>query len=156
LHRGDIQPEKSLRQLNRQHLQTLMNVNAIGPLLAIKALAPLFDKRRPAILASLSARVGSISDNQLGGWHSYRASKAASNMLLKNLALEWRRSHPQALVAMLQPGTVDSQLSKPFQKNVPQLLTPDQSAQQLLKQLLQLSAEQSGCFIDWRGKHIAF
>ena len=118
LHSGR-QPERSLRSLDAEHMLRDYRINAVGPALVAKHFLPLMPKDRRAVFAALSARVGSIGDNRLGGWHSYRASKAALNMLLRNLAIETARTHPQAVVAGLHPGTVDTALSAPFQKGVP-------------------------------------
>jgi NAD(P)-dependent dehydrogenase (short-subunit alcohol dehydrogenase family) len=122
----------------------------------MKHFAPLMPRDRRAVFAALSARVGSIGDNRLGGWHSYRASKAALNMLLRNLAVELGRSHPQAVVAGLHPGTVDTGLSKPFQKAVAEgkLLTPAFSAERLLAVLDGLTPADSGGVFAWDGARI--
>ncbi len=117
LHDGTrkLQPEKRLDQLSLEHLQAVMQVNAFTPALLIAALTDAFKGAHPCVIASLSARVGSISDNRLGGWYSYRASKAAHNMLLKTAAIELKRLNPQSVVLCLHPGTTDTSLSKPFQ-----------------------------------------
>jgi NAD(P)-dependent dehydrogenase (short-subunit alcohol dehydrogenase family) len=113
-------------------------------------------REQRAVFAALSARVGSISDNRLGGWHSYRASKAALNMLLRNLAVELGRSHPQAVVAGLHPGTVDTGLSRPFQKGVAdgKLFAPAYSAERLLAVLDGLTPADSGGVFAWDGARI--
>jgi len=115
---------------------------------------PLMPRADRFVFAALSARVGSISDNGLGGWHSYRASKAALNMLIKNFALEMGRTHPAGVVVGLHPGTVDSALSEPFQSNLPdgQLTKPDDAADNLLGVLAGLGPEQSGQVFDFAGK----
>ena len=156
LHSGSQQPEKQLRNLDPQQLQQSFLVNAtLLPLLA-QAFGKLLRHDEPAILASLSARVGSIEDNRAGGWYSYRASKAAHNMLLKTLALEWKISHRNTTVVALHPGTVISGLSKPFlsarYKN--RLLSPDESAEALLQVISQLQPQDSGNFYDWQGQPI--
>lgn len=133
-----------------------MDINAYGPVLLAKQLASGFKHSRRSLFASLSARVGSISDNQAGGWYSYRASKAAHNMLLTTLAIEWRRTHPQVTVAMFQPGTVDTDLSRPFQRNVKHLLKPEQSARHLLEVFESLTLDESGDFLDWQGNSLGF
>jgi NAD(P)-dependent dehydrogenase (short-subunit alcohol dehydrogenase family) len=111
---------------------------------------------RRAVFAALSARVGSIGDNRLGGWHSYRASKAALNMILRNLAVELGRTHPQAVVAGLHPGTVDTGLSAPFQRGVKpeKLFTADHSAERLLTVLERLTPADSGGVFAWDGQRI--
>ena len=130
---GGVQPEKALRSLDPAALQRAYAVNAVGPMLIAKHAVPLLSRERRAVFAALSARVGSIADNRLGGWHSYRASKAALNMLLRNLAIELARTHPKAVVAALHPGTVDSALSRPFQRGLRdgQLVEPTTAAARL-------------------------
>lgn len=112
LHRDGVQPEKSLSALQAASLQQVFQVNAIGPALLLRHFLPLLDRR--GVMALLSAKVGSIGDNRLGGWYAYRASKAALNMLVKTAALELARTHPQARLLSLHPGTVASALSRPF------------------------------------------
>ena len=155
LHDG-FQPERSLRQLEADHMLRDYRVNAVGPALAAKHLLPLTPRDRRAVFAALSARVGSIGDNRLGGWHSYRASKAALNMILRNLAIEMARSHPLAVIAGLHPGTVDTGLSAPFQKGVAEgrLFTPDYSAERLLAVMAALTPADSGGGFGWDGARI--
>ena len=155
LHDGH-DPERSYKAMTAEHLLRDYRINTVGPALVIKHLAPLMPRDRRAILAALSARVGSISDNRLGGWHSYRASKSALNMILKTLAVELGRSHPQAVVAGLHPGTVDTDLSQPFQKGVAQgkLFTPAFSAERLLAVLDGLTSADSGGVLAWDGARI--
>ncbi|MGP5645647.1 SDR family NAD(P)-dependent oxidoreductase [Psychrobacter celer] len=146
LHTPHNQPEKALRQLETGFFLQNMQINALASLLT----------DNPAIFATISARVGSISDNRLGGWYSYRISKAALNMGMKNLSIEWRRSLKDVCVVVMQPGTVDTQLSSPFQGNVADenLFTPAYSAARLLAVLDSMSAAQSGGFVDWAGESI--
>ena len=118
LHDADVMPEKALRELDEASLMRLFAVNAVGPALVAKHFIPLFPKHGRCVFAALSARVGSISDNRLGGWFGYRASKAALNMLVKSIAIELVRTRPEAICVALHPGTVDTGLSKPFQKAV--------------------------------------
>ncbi len=154
---GDgISPEKRLSQVSRQALETSFRVNAFGPLLLAQALEPLLPRQEPCHFASLSARVGSIGDNRLGGWYAYRAAKAAQNQLLRTLALEWRRRLPQACVSLLHPGTTATALSQPFRANVPsqQLFSPARAAEHLLDVLEGLTPEQSGGFWAWDGQPI--
>ena len=156
LHSGHQQPEKQLRSLDPQHLQQSFLVNAmLLPLLA-QAFGKLLRHDEPAMLASLSARVGSIEDNKAGGWYSYRASKAAHNMLLKTVALEWKLSHRKATVVALHPGTVLSKLSEPFisPAYAKPVLSPAESAEALLQVMSQLHPEHSGRFYDWQGQCI--
>ena len=121
-----------------------------------KYFLPLLDKNSPNVFAALSARVGSITDNRLGGWHAYRASKAALNMLIKNISIENRLANKNNITVGLHPGTVDSNLSAPFQKNVAanKLFTPAQAASYLLEVISNLTATDSGTCIAWDGKTI--
>ena len=149
-------PERTYKRLSGEAMAKVLALNTIGPALIAKHVLPLMPRSEPFVFAALSARVGSISDNGLGGWHSYRASKAALNMLLKNFALEMARTHPHGLVVGLHPGTVDSDLSKPFQKGLPggQLTEPAQAAENLLSVLAELEPEQSGRVFDFAGKEV--
>ncbi len=149
-------PERTYRKLDPAVMAEVFALNTIGPALIAKHMLPLLPRNERGVFAALSARVGSISDNGLGGWHSYRASKTALNMLLKNFAIELGRTHKQAIVAGLHPGTVDSVLSKPFQSNLPdgQLTEPDHSARNLLDVLGSLTPEDSGDVFDFAGKKI--
>jgi len=159
LHRpGGPSPEKALRALDGAAAAELFAINTIGPALIAKYFAPLLPRDRRGVFAALSARVGSIADNRLGGWYSYRASKAALNMLLVNLAIELRRTHPQAIVAALHPGTVDTELSAPFQRGVvpEKLFDPDRSAGYLLDILNKLTAGDSGGLFAWDGARIPY
>ncbi|MGA0546522.1 SDR family NAD(P)-dependent oxidoreductase [Brevundimonas sp. VNH65] len=155
LHHGKA-PERSFRAMTADHLLRDYRVNTVGPALAAKHFLPLLPRDRPAAFAALSARVGSISDNRLGGWHSYRASKAGLNMILKNLAIELSRTHPLAVVAGLHPGTVATDLSAPFQKGVKpeRLFTPAYSAERLLAVLDRLTPTDSGGVFAWDGTRI--
>jgi len=156
LHDGAMGPEKSLRDLSAEKFQHLFAVNSIVPALAAKHFLPKLNKDRRSVFAALSARVGSISDNHLGGWYAYRASKAALNMILKNAAIEVARRNKQAIIVGLHPGTVDSALSKPFQGNVAagKLFTPAFSAQKLMAVLDSLTPDQSGQCFAWDGQEI--
>ena len=156
LHGADLMPEKSMRSLSLEALTTLFAINAAGPALVAKNLLPLTPRAGRSVFAALSARVGSIGDNRLGGWYSYRASKAALNMLVQTLAIEHRRTRPLGLCVALHPGTVDTQLSVPFQSGVPdgKLFTPDQSAAALLAVLDGLGPEANGGLFAWDGARI--
>lgn len=156
LHGDGLSPEKANSQLSAEALATAFAVNTIGPALVARALLPLMPKGRKTVLAALSARVGSVSDNRLGGWHSYRASKAALNQLLHTMAIEQVRRNPDQVVLALHPGTVDSGLSKPFQSGVKTLFTPDESARHLLRVIDTATPAQSGLLIDWQGAVIPF
>jgi NAD(P)-dependent dehydrogenase (short-subunit alcohol dehydrogenase family) len=157
LHAEGVSPERSNAALDAAQLLRLYAVNAVGPALIAKHFLPLLPRDEPSVFAALSARVGSISDNRLGGWHSYRASKAALNMLIQTMAIELKRTRPQAILVGLHPGTVDTALSKPFQRGVPEgrLFTPDESAERLLTVMDGLGPEDSGGVFAWDGTHIA-
>ena len=156
LHDGERRPERSLRELDADWMARNFAVNAIGPALAIKHAAPRLPRDRRSVLAALSARVGSISDNHIGGWYGYRASKAALNMLIRTASIEIGRSRPQALVVSLHPGTVDTPLSTPFQNGVPddKLFTPGRSAAAMLSVIDGLDAAASGRAFAWDGQEI--
>ena len=149
-------PERTLKQINSSAMGEMFRHNSIGPALVAKHMLPLFLRREKAVFAALSARVGSISDNGLGGWHSYRASKAALNMLLKNFAIELGRTHKEAVVLGLHPGTVDTGLSQPFQANLPegQLTAPADAAKNLLAVLEGARSEDSGKVFDWKDEEV--
>jgi NAD(P)-dependent dehydrogenase (short-subunit alcohol dehydrogenase family) len=156
LHDGELVPEKRLSQVRRRHLERSFAVNAFAPLLLAQALEPLLPRREPFHFASLSARVGSIGDNHLGGWYAYRAAKAAQNQLLRTLALEWRRRLPLGCVSLLHPGTTATPLSAPFQAGVPEgkLFSPERAAHHLLDVIGQRTAAESGGFWAWDGRPI--
>lgn len=151
-----IAPEKSLRELSAKKFLRLFEVNTILPALIAKHFLPKLNRQDRSIFAALSARVGSISDNKLGGWYSYRASKSGLNMIIKNAAIEISRRNKKAIIVGLHPGTVDSNLSKPFQGNVPdgKLFTPDYSVKRLLDVLDNLTPESSGRCFSWDGKEV--
>ena len=153
LHGESFQPEKSWRQLDAAAMAKVYALNTIGPALIGKHALPRFKKGRKSVYAALSARVGSISDNRLGGWHSYRASKAALNQILRNFAIELARKNPDALCVGLHPGTVDTGLSRPFQGNVPdgKLFSPGYSAGRLLEAIDAMTPEDSGTVFDYDG-----
>ncbi|WP_083000280.1 SDR family NAD(P)-dependent oxidoreductase [Halomonas sp. GT] len=152
----NVQPEKRLEQLDEASFAHVMHVNATTPALLIAALKSSLQGKHPSIIASLSARVGSIGDNGHGGWYSYRASKAAHNMLMKTISIELKRLNKQSIVLCLHPGTTDTSLSQPFQARVPseKLFTPDFVAEQLLKVMSQRTPEDTGSFWDWASKPI--
>lgn len=157
LHDQNRRPERSLRELDAQWMAQSYAINTIGPALVAKHFLPLLPKHERSIFAVLSARVGSITDNTLGGWHSYRASKAALNMLTKTFAIELSRTHKRAICVALHPGTVDTGLSKPFQANVAagRLFKPDRAALQLLDVLDGLKPVDSGKHFAWDGEEIS-
>ena len=148
-----VGPEKSLAAVQSDVLAKAFQLNSIGPLLLLRHFAPLLVPGA-SIYAKLSARVGSISDNSKGGWYSYRASKAALNMLLQTAAIELQRKQPELRVVALQPGTVRSNLSKPFSAGVPKLLEPAESVAGMLAALRGLTAKQGAHYIDYQGQSI--
>lgn len=156
LHAPDLLPEKTITQVSTASMQRIFSVNAFGPILLMKTLWPWLRAKRPVVFASLSARVGSIEDNQLGGWFSYRAAKAAQNQFLKTAAIELSRINPQSIVLALHPGTTDTDLSQPFQANVKpgKLFTPAFVAERLLDIIYHASPAESGSFFAWDGEKI--
>ena len=151
-----LAPERSYKQQSLAAFETVFAINTFGPGLVAKHFLPIMPRKGRAVFAALSARVGSISDNRIGGWHAYRASKAALNMLIRNYAIAQGRRNDAFIAVSLHPGTVDTALSKPFQKGVPdqQLFTADQSAAYLLSVIDGLTPNQSGKAFDWAGKEI--
>ncbi len=156
LHYAELKPEKRLEQFNAEDCQAIMHSNSIVPMLWVQALLPYLKSQQSCQLVVFSARVGSIGDNHLGGWYSYRASKAALNMLLKTAAIEYQRRAPNVAMIAFHPGTTDTPLSRPYQQNVPaeKLLTPAFVAEKLLTILENLPAAETLRFLDWQGKKI--
>jgi NAD(P)-dependent dehydrogenase (short-subunit alcohol dehydrogenase family) len=156
LHWDDHGPEKRVADLQADDAVQAYRTNALPVAILAQAFGPLLRRAPAGLFASLSARVGSIEDNKMGGWYSYRASKAAHNMLLRTVAREWAISHRQVAVVALHPGTVASPLSEPFvPKNYNRpVLQPQQSAQAMLKVLSSLTPKDSGSFFDWQGEAI--
>lgn len=155
LHDERVQPEKTWRSLDPAALARVFAVNTIGPALVAKHMLPHLSRTGKAVFAALSARVGSISDNRLGGWHAYRASKAALNMLVRNFAIELARSNRMAVCVALHPGTVDTMLSAPYRSGASNLLTPEASGQKLLTVIDGLTPDQSGRLFGWDGAEIS-
>lgn len=152
LHSDQKGPEKSLRELEPDWMIENFRINAVGPALVAKHFLPIMAKQGPLCFAALSARVGSISDNRLGGWHSYRASKSALNMLIRNISIEWQRKNPQSVVVGLHPGTVETSLSAPFKGNpAHERFTPSRAAGNMLSVLHGLKPEQSGQIFAYDG-----
>lgn len=152
LHTSNWMPEKRLEDLNADQLSELIQINAVGPALTIKYFSKLLDPQN-SVMATLSAKVGSIEDNRLGGWYSYRASKAALNMLIKTAAIELARTKPNTALIALHPGTVNSNLSKPFKGE--QIGRPSlDAASDMLKVIESLSKEDSGSFISYSGERL--
>ena len=158
LHDGEIQPERRIKELSAEAMQAVFAINTVGPAIAAKHFLPKLSKTGPSVFAAISARVGSIADNKLGGWTSYRASKAALNMVLKTFAIEHARSRRKSAIVALHPGTVDTPLSEPFSKRVPdgKLFEPVRSAGHLLDVIDGLDPEDSGGFFAWDGSRIEY
>jgi NAD(P)-dependent dehydrogenase (short-subunit alcohol dehydrogenase family) len=152
LHTADWMPEKRLEDISADQLMDLMKINAIGPALTIKHFSKLLDPQN-SIMANLSAKVGSIQDNRLGGWYSYRASKAALNMLIKTAAIEFSRTKPNTVLVAIHPGTVNSRLSQPFRGE--QIGRPPlDAASDMLRVISSLSKEDTGTFISYSGERL--
>lgn len=160
LHGGEddkcFKPEKRLESLNTETMLRYFQANTLAPMNWLKHSVKLVPKDQVSRIVFFTARVASIEDNHLGGWYGYRASKAALNMLIKTAQIELSRRLPKAVLVSYHPGTVDTNLSKPFQKNVPdgKLFTPDFTVLQLLKILPALTEENAPHYIDWQGKFI--
>ncbi|MCH8493622.1 MAG: SDR family NAD(P)-dependent oxidoreductase [Idiomarina sp.] len=153
---GDWQPERRIEQLNEAQLMEYFRINAILPALILKAVKPLLPKKEASFVVQLGAKVGSISDNQLGGWYGYRASKAALNMLYKNAAIEFKRTHKQLCIGVIHPGTTDTELSKPFQERLPadKLYSAQLSAERICNVIDNLTPSDSGGFWFWDGESL--
>ncbi|MDN7136510.1 SDR family NAD(P)-dependent oxidoreductase [Pseudidiomarina terrestris] len=158
LHNDDFMPEKQLDAVNAEQLQASFQVNAILPILLLQQLLPKLPRKQPGFWVQLSAKVGSITDNYLGGWYSYRASKAALNMLLKTASVELGRSHKKLVIAAIHPGTTDTQLSKPFQERLPQdkLYSPAKSASRIAAVIADLTTDDSGKLLHWDGTELPY
>lgn len=156
LHSDSVQPEKSLRQLQADQLLQYFHVNSIGAALLAKYLLPLLKHDQPSLFATISAKIGSIGDNGLGGWYGYRASKAALNMLIKTASIEYSRKSPKTILTLLHPGTTDTRLSAPFQRNVPpeKLFSVERTVSQLMAVIESAGPEDSGAFFSWDGSRL--
>lgn len=156
LHEDGLLPEKSLADCSMPNLLRMFAVNSIGPLLVARALLETAGRQRRFTFAALSAMVGSISDNRLGGWYGYRASKAALNQLIKTLSIECRIKYPRGSVLAIHPGTTDTGLSRPFQRSVKpgRLYTPRQTADRILGVIQNTGPADSGRFLNWDGNEI--
>src|SRR6056297_1486185 len=146
-------PEKSLKEVTAQSLQDQFALNCIGPSLVLKHALPLLPRDRRAVFAALSARVGSIGDNRMGGWYSYRTAKAALNQMMHGAAIEVARSHPQAICAALHPGTVATPFTAEYLGRHP-AVPPEEAARNLLRVIEGLCPGDSGGFFDWQGKRV--
>ena len=149
---GSSGPEKSIKALSADEMALLFAVNAIGPALVLKHAKKLFRRDQPAVFAALSARVGSIGENALGGWYSYRASKAALNQLLRTASIELKRTHKQLICTALHPGTVATEFTRNYPNH--EAVPPENAARNLLNIIEKLSPEDSGHFFDWAGKEV--
>jgi NAD(P)-dependent dehydrogenase (short-subunit alcohol dehydrogenase family) len=150
---GDAGPEKSLRQIAPDIMLEQFRINAVGPALVAKHFLPVLDRRSRALAAFLSARVGSITDNRLGGWISYRSSKAALNQIVRTAAIEISRTHPETVVVAVHPGTVETSLSMPYSQGHP-TIPPTVAARNILKTLDGLEPNQTGSFVAYDGSSI--
>ena len=153
-----ITPEKNMRAMSLEYFQKSFIINTFGPAVTAKYFLPLMRRDNKAVFAALSARVGSISDNRIGGWYAYRASKAALNMIIKTLSIEFGRRFKETVIIGLHPGTVDTDLSKPFQRNLAEgkLFTPEYSVSKLLAVIDQVTPKDSGSLFAWDGKPVPF
>lgn len=156
LHNEIVAPEKRLGQLSEASLSEYFRINTIIPALCLRFFQPLLDKSEPSQFTFLSAMVGSIGDNSLGGWYGYRSSKAALNMMIKTASIEVKRGNKMAAIAVIHPGTTIGPLSKPFASGVSKdkYYTPEQSAERILRLTESLNAEQTGSFFNWDGSHL--
>jgi NAD(P)-dependent dehydrogenase (short-subunit alcohol dehydrogenase family) len=156
LHQEDLQPEKRLEDINESNMQTILHSNVVIPSLWLKLLFDLVKGTNDCVVVALSARVGSISDNKLGGWYAYRASKSALNMVMKTAAIEYCRRAKNVKLIAFHPGTTDTNLSKPFQKRVAEdkLFTPKFVAAQLAGIMDRATVDGQLSFLDWEGKSI--
>ena len=156
LHSEKLNPEKRLQHINKENLIESFSINAFAPILLAKTIEEFINKELEFNFASISARVGSIADNKTGGWYAYRAAKSAQNQLFKSLSIEWARKYPKAIITLLHPGTVNTNLSKPFHKFVPKdkLFSPQKTSSYLIDILRHQKPIDSGKFIAWDGKEI--
>ena len=155
LHTDQIRPEKSIDSIAGEDMRKVFQVNVFGPILLVKKLLPLIKKSKGVKIVFLTARVGSISDNVLGGWHSYRSSKSALNMMIKNLAIELKRVNKEHVVIGIHPGTVKSHLSEPFLRHVKHdIFNPKESVDLMTQVISKVSQTDSGKCFDFSGKVI--
>ncbi|MDJ0940942.1 MAG: SDR family NAD(P)-dependent oxidoreductase [Woeseiaceae bacterium] len=158
LHEGELRPERRMSELAPDSIARVFAINTIGPTLVAKHFLPKLRRDAKTVFAALSARVGSIGDNRLGGWASYRASKAALNQFVRTLSIEHARRRPKSVVVSLHPGTVRTSLSEPFTARTPaeKLFTPEQSAGYLLEVIDRLGPDDTGGFFAWDGTRIEY
>ena len=157
LHTNEFGPEKSIKDLKADNILKVLNVNTVGPAIIGKYFLPLLNKDNKSVMAFLSARVGSISENKLGGWYAYRASKSALNQVIKTFSIELKRTNPKAIIIGLQPGTVDSELSAPFKRSVSnnKLFSAEYRVSQLIGVIERADESSSGNLISWDGEIIS-
>jgi NAD(P)-dependent dehydrogenase (short-subunit alcohol dehydrogenase family) len=156
LHDERFGPEKALAEIDPDHMAKAFAINATGPALLMKHFLPLLPRGERAVFATLSARVGSIGDNRLGGWHAYRASKAALNQLVRGASIELGRKNREAICVALHPGTVDTPLSQPFARSGLDVRTPDVAAEEILDVIANLTPDDSGGFFDHKGETVEY
>ena len=155
LHTDELKPEKSIDSIDGESMKKVFQVNVFGPILLVKTLLPLIKKSKGVKIAFLTARVGSVSDNELGGWHSYRSSKTALNMMIKNLSIELKRLNKEHCVIGIHPGTVKSHLSEPFLRHVKHdVFSPKDSVEFMSKVINEITHKDSGKCFDFSGKVI--
>jgi len=156
LHNSEYSPEKSTRQIDREYMLKSIEINTLPTMLFAKYLTKAFRHQEHSVFATISARVGSIEENYLGGWYSYRASKAALNQILKTLSIEWSRNLKNVCVAALHPGTTDTKLSAPFHRNVPesQIFSPDKSVIHIGELVKKMTPDQTGQFWSFDGEKL--
>jgi NAD(P)-dependent dehydrogenase (short-subunit alcohol dehydrogenase family) len=156
LHDERFRPERALAEIDPDHMAKAFAINATGPALLMKHFLPLLPREGRSVFATLSARVGSIGDNRLGGWHAYRASKAALNQLVRGAAIELGRKRREAICVALHPGTVDTPLSQPFARSGLAVRSPDVAAKEILAVIDALTPGDSGGFFDHKGERVAY
>ena len=156
LHGDAGQPERSFANLDAAYLQQVFAINTLGPALVMKHFLPLMPKQGQCVAGFMSARVGSIGDNALGGWYGYRASKAALNQLVKTASIEMTRRNKQSICVALHPGTVATALSQPFAKTGLNVRSPDEAAADVLRVLAGLQAPDTGALVDYQGQKLPF
>lgn len=155
LHDHETMPEKSLRDVNLKNFQKLMNINSFITLNLAHHFIDMLHRDTSSVFLAISAKVGSIEDNRMGGWYSYRASKAALNMILKNISIELGRKNKNSIILSIHPGTTDTELSSPFTKNTPyKLHTPEQTAENILNTINGLDQDSNGKFLTYEGEEI--
>ena len=156
LHDDSIYPEKRLADVSASNLARSYEINAIGPILVLKHFRSLIQREKQSVIVNMSARVASIEDNSLGGWYSYRSSKASLNQITKTIAIEFARQLPKSICIAFHPGSVNTRLSKPFQKSIPKekLFSPDYAAAKMVAVIDNLTTTDNGSFLAWDGSNI--